>query len=75
MVRFDALPSEQYKSESFLRSLESAVQDCMELNGQVEQLDEDISLNPAFIKRYEYQYNYVLILLILLILFSALLCL
>ena len=51
MVRFDARPAEQFDSERFLLDLEAAVQRCMRLDAELEQLDEEITLNPAFIKR------------------------
>ncbi len=52
MVRFDARPGEQYDSERFLVRLEAAVQKCVELDAELEQLDEEITLNPAFVKRW-----------------------
>ncbi len=52
MVRFDARPAEQYDSERFLRRLEEAVQRCVSLDEELGALDEEITLNPAFIKRY-----------------------
>ncbi len=51
MVRFDAGPTELYNSSHMLESLERQLRACIRLDTQIASLDEEILLNPTYVKR------------------------
>lgn len=51
MVRFDAHPEDRFNSVSVLRVLEGHINKCISLDQQIVSMDEEIVLNPTFIKK------------------------
>lgn len=50
MVRFDSEP-EQFDSIPMLKNLEENINACITLDGQLQAMEEEILLNPNFIKK------------------------
>ena len=51
MVRFDAHPEDRFNSVSVLRVLEGHINKCISLDQQIVSMEEEIVLNPTFIKK------------------------
>lgn len=50
MVRFDNSP-EQFNSGPVLARLEASIAKCMDLDARIAALDEEVALNPQFVKK------------------------
>ena len=50
MVRFDSNP-EQFNSGPVLARLEDSIAKCMDLDARIAALDEEVALNPQFVKK------------------------
>ena len=50
MVRFDSNP-EQFNSGPVLARLEASIAKCMDLDARIAALDEEVALNPQFVKK------------------------